>query len=103
MNSKAFREYQDSEEIDAAAILEIIVDEDEAEDELEGAAQVQAPAAAPQTAPKRAAPVRSGHSSSAECWSLTPPRGSGSNPDGILPRVSFEKLPRNVKLRNTAT
>ena len=55
MNSKAFREYQDSEEIDAAAILEIIVDEDEAEDELEGAAQVQVPAAAPKTAPKRAA------------------------------------------------
>ena len=54
-NSKAFREYQDSEEIDAAAILEIIVEDDEAEDELEGAAQVQAPAAAPQTAPKRAA------------------------------------------------
>ena len=54
-NSKAFREYQDSEEIDAAAILEIIVDADEAEDELESAAQVQAPAAAPQPAPKRAA------------------------------------------------
>ena len=53
--SNAFREYQDTEDVDQAAILEIIVEDDEAEDELEGAAQVQAPAAAPQTAPKRAA------------------------------------------------